>query len=61
MSKETRILKLTTFQTAVIGIASYFLLPNGLATAGFLTIEEREYGLQRLKYDRSKGLAVNSG
>jgi len=40
-------------QTALVGIASYFLLPNGIATAKFLTHEEREFALRRLVDDTS--------
>ena len=46
--------------TAVVGIVSYFLLPNGLGTAKFLSEEEREFGLQRLRFDRSKGLVIDT-
>ncbi|KAK6077234.1 major facilitator superfamily transporter [Seiridium cupressi] len=35
--------------TAVVGIVVYFVLPNGLATAKFLTPEEREFAMNRLK------------
>ncbi|KAI1851539.1 hypothetical protein JX265_012379 [Neoarthrinium moseri] len=35
--------------TAIIGILVYFILPNGLATAKFLTPEEREFAVNRLQ------------
>ncbi|KKY19946.1 putative major facilitator superfamily transporter [Phaeomoniella chlamydospora] len=47
--------------TSVVGIASYFLLPNGLSSARFLTDEEREYGVQRLANDKSKGQTGSTG
>lgn len=40
---------LTTFpQTTIVAVAVYFILPNGLADAKFLTPEEREYALRRV-------------
>ncbi|KAH6660757.1 major facilitator superfamily transporter [Truncatella angustata] len=35
--------------TALVGIATFFLLPNGLSTAKFLTPEERQFALNRLR------------
>ncbi|KAI1801804.1 MFS general substrate transporter [Daldinia bambusicola] len=34
--------------TAVVGIAAYFILPNGVGTARFLSEEEREFAVNRL-------------
>ncbi|KAI1371431.1 MFS general substrate transporter [Hypoxylon crocopeplum] len=34
--------------TALVGIASYFLLPNGVGSAKFLTPEERQFAVARL-------------
>ncbi|KAI1078004.1 MFS general substrate transporter [Whalleya microplaca] len=34
--------------TALVGIAAYFILPNGISTAKFLTPEQREFGVSRL-------------
>ncbi|KAF3014798.1 hypothetical protein E8E14_011638 [Neopestalotiopsis sp. 37M] len=35
--------------TAVVAILVYFILPNGISTAKFLTPEEREFAMNRLK------------
>lgn len=35
--------------TAVVGLLVYFVLPNGLATAKFLTPEERQFAMARLR------------
>ena len=43
--------------TFVAGVAAYFLLPNSVATAWFLTPEEREHGKTRLHNDTSVHLA----
>lgn len=40
---------LILFQTAVVGLLVYFVLPNGLATAKFLTPEERQFAMARLR------------
>ncbi|KAJ5950116.1 hypothetical protein N7454_001700 [Penicillium verhagenii] len=37
--------------TFVCGVISYFVLPNSLESASFLTTEEREFGHERLKLD----------
>ncbi|THW41258.1 MFS general substrate transporter [Aureobasidium pullulans] len=42
--------------TAVVGASAYFLLPNDVSTARFLTEEEREFALYRLSRDHSYGL-----
>ncbi|KAK6953751.1 hypothetical protein Daesc_003713 [Daldinia eschscholtzii] len=34
--------------TAIVGIAAYFILPNGVGTARFLNEEEREFAVNRL-------------
>ncbi|KAI8959917.1 MFS general substrate transporter [Daldinia sp. FL1419] len=34
--------------TAVVGIAAYFILPNGVGSAKFLNAEEREFAVNRL-------------
>ncbi|KAI4603781.1 hypothetical protein KJ359_003601 [Pestalotiopsis sp. 9143b] len=43
--------------TAVVAIITYFVLPNGIATAKFLTPEEREFAIRRLRTGRdSEGI-----
>lgn len=42
--------------TFVAGVASYFLLPNSVSTAWFLSPEERELAKQRLRNDTSRHL-----
>ena len=42
--------------TFVAGVASYFLLPNSVSTAWFLTPEERELAKRRLRNDTSAHL-----
>lgn len=39
--------------TFVAGVGGYFLLPNSVASASFLTPEEREHGKTRLRNDTS--------
>lgn len=39
--------------TIVAGVGGYFFLPNSVATASFLTSEEREHGKRRLHNDTS--------
>lgn len=39
--------------TFVVGVGAYFLLPNDVATAKFLTVEEREFAAHRLLQDSS--------
>ncbi|KAI1383817.1 MFS general substrate transporter [Hypoxylon trugodes] len=41
--------------TALVGIAAYFLLPNGAGSAKFLTPEERQHAVNRLHEDRGHG------
>lgn len=41
--------------TALVGIAAYFLLPNGAGSAKFLTPEERQFALSRLHAGSSHG------
>lgn len=43
--------------TIVAGVVAYFLLPNSIATARFLTKEEREHGQTRLRNDTSLHLS----
>ncbi|GAB7353004.1 hypothetical protein MBLNU459_g3565t2 [Dothideomycetes sp. NU459] len=45
--------------TFVVGAAAYFLLPNDVASARFLTIEEREFAVYRLTHDTSSRLPSN--
>ena len=45
--------------TAVAGVAAYFLLPNDVATAWFLTSEERALALRRLRRDTSAHLPAH--
>lgn len=42
--------------TIAAGVAAYFLLPNSVATAWFLTPEERKHGMTRLYNDTSRHL-----
>ncbi|KAI2468502.1 MFS general substrate transporter [Annulohypoxylon bovei var. microspora] len=41
--------------TALVGIAAYFLLPNGVASAKFLTPEERQFASDRLHAGNGTG------
>lgn len=43
--------------TIVAGVVAYLLLPNSIATARFLTKEEREHGQTRLRNDTSLHLS----
>ncbi|KAJ3567259.1 hypothetical protein NPX13_g6832 [Xylaria arbuscula] len=38
-----------TFQTTTVGFTTFWLLPNGVASARFFTAEEREHAVQRLR------------
>lgn len=43
--------------TVVAGVAAYFVLPNSVATASFLTPEERKHGEMRLRTDTTRHVA----
>lgn len=45
--------------TAFVGASAYFLLPNSVSTANFLTPEEREFAAYRLSRDFSFGLRTS--
>ena len=45
--------------TIVIGVGSYFFLPNSVTTARFLTAEEREFAADRLIHNPSSRLPSN--
>ncbi|RQM07769.1 hypothetical protein DH86_00003052, partial [Scytalidium sp. 3C] len=47
--------------TVVAGVVSYFMLPNSVETAGFLTEEERLYAVQRLAGDKPLGRTGTAG
>ncbi|RFU26093.1 hypothetical protein B7463_g10247, partial [Scytalidium lignicola] len=47
--------------TVVAGILSYFMLPNAIETAKFLTEEERLYAIERLAGDKPLGPAGEAG
>ncbi|KAK9857071.1 hypothetical protein MYU51_021663 [Penicillium brevicompactum] len=42
--------------TFVCGVLSYFVLPNSLETASFLTAEEKEFGRERLMLDNPRSV-----
>ncbi|KAI0127197.1 putative MFS transporter [Xylariales sp. AK1849] len=44
--------------TAVVGIVVYFVLPNGLATAKFLTPQEREFAINRIHGNDNNGTSI---
>jgi hypothetical protein len=41
-------------QTFVCGVLSFFVLPNSLESATFLTTEEKEFGRERLMLDNPR-------
>lgn len=43
--------------TVVVGILAYFVLPNSIAEARFLSSEEREFAQHRLNFDSPSRLA----
>lgn len=46
---------LTTLKTALVGIAAYFILPNGVGSAKFLSPEERQFAVSRLNAASQSG------
>ncbi|KAI1206037.1 MFS general substrate transporter [Annulohypoxylon truncatum] len=55
LSKWRWIFVLEGLFTALVGIASYFLLPNGVGSAKFLTPEERQFAVSRLHASSGSG------
>lgn len=44
-----------------VGVASYFIVPNTIETAWFLTAEEKAVAILRLKLDKGGSTEVDKG